>query len=293
MVSLDELRAFVVFSEELNFTRAAAVLHISQPALHTKVNKMAEALGVPLYIRQGRRLELTPAGVEAARFGREMGERSAAFLHEIRGRGTPTVVLAAGEGSYLYLLDEGIRRFHALSVAPLRLLTRDWSGVIAAVRSGVAHVGVVPLDAPLDGLERQPLADVAQVLLVPRTHSLARSRQVRLRDLAGQRLIVAPADRPQRIALGRALQSADVEWEPAVEATGWPLMMHFAVLGLGLAVVNGFCRPPAGLVARPLPDLPRIRYFLVWRAGVPSSSAVQTLRSTLLRSLESPAKVKR
>jgi LysR family transcriptional regulator, low CO2-responsive transcriptional regulator len=45
----DWLQAFLTFSETMNFTRAAAELNISQPALHVKIRKLAEVLGEPLY----------------------------------------------------------------------------------------------------------------------------------------------------------------------------------------------------------------------------------------------------
>jgi DNA-binding transcriptional LysR family regulator len=52
-LELDTLRAFAVFAEHRNFTAAAAVLRISQPALHVKVGKLAQVLGVALYRREG------------------------------------------------------------------------------------------------------------------------------------------------------------------------------------------------------------------------------------------------
>jgi DNA-binding transcriptional LysR family regulator len=281
-MNLDALQSFVVFSELLNFTRAAEALHISQPALHTKVGRLAESLGTPLYRRVGRRLELTPAGVEAARFGRETAERTAAFVRELRDGPSPdAVVLAAGEGSYLFLLDDAIRRFRRESRALLRLLTRDAAGVVDDVRAGRAHLGVLPLDTPLEGIRCDPIARVGQALVLPRRHALARPRSLALADLQGERLIVPPPDRPFRQALGRALQSAGVEWEVAVEATGWPLILHFVSLGLGLAVVNEFCRVPAGLVARPIADLPAVRYFVIHRTGAAVTGEAARLRSIL------------
>ena len=286
VVTLDALRSFVVFSELLNFTRAAETLNVSQPALHTKIGKLAESLGTPLYRRVGRRLELTPAGVDAARFGREMAERTATFAREIQEGPSPAaVVLAAGEGSYLYLLDDAVRRFAHESKAPLRLLTRDASGVVEDVRAGRAHLGVAVLDAPLEGLRRELVSRVGQVVVVPRRHPLARRRRVHLQDLRGARLIVPPADRPHRLALGRALQSAGVEWEVAVEATGWPLTLHFVSLGLGLAIVNELCRLPKELVARPLVGLPEVHYFVVHRPGAADTGEPARLKGLLTRAV--------
>ena len=54
MIDSDRLRSFIAFGEELSFTRAAARLHLSQPALHVQVARLTEELGVLLYRRVGR-----------------------------------------------------------------------------------------------------------------------------------------------------------------------------------------------------------------------------------------------
>ncbi|WP_437601773.1 LysR family transcriptional regulator [Sorangium sp. So ce590] len=283
MLNLDWLGAFVVFTEHLNFTRAARALHISQPALHTQIGKLGEALGVTLYQRRGQRLELTADGKRVAAFGREVGERTRSFLGVLRdGESREPVVLCAGEGSYLYLLGEGIRAFTARAVAPLRLLTRDREATLDAVVTGEAHLGVAPLEGAPDGLAADRLTEVELVLVVPEAHPLARKRRILLRDLEGARLVVPGPSRPHRALLAQALLSAGVRWEPAVEANGWELMLHFVRLGVGIAVVNACCRLPRGLVARPLPELPRKVFYVVRRRGVELQGAPAELQDALL-----------
>src|SRR4051794_31012306 len=108
-LSTDALASFAVFADHLNFTRAAEELHISQPALHVKVQKLAENLGRPLYTRQGRRLTLTSTGEQVARFARDLDARMTAFLADVHGTAPDRVpTLAAGEGAYLYLLGDAV-----------------------------------------------------------------------------------------------------------------------------------------------------------------------------------------
>ena len=98
-LNLDALYAFTVFTETRNFTRAAEALHISQPALHVKIKKLSEDLGVPLYTRSGRDLILTDYGEELARFGRELQNHVSGFIEELtHGKKTQPVILAAGAG---------------------------------------------------------------------------------------------------------------------------------------------------------------------------------------------------
>jgi LysR family transcriptional regulator, low CO2-responsive transcriptional regulator len=120
---------------------------------------------------------------------------------------------------------------------------------------------------------------------MPASHALSRKKTLRLSDLAGAKLIVPPADRPHRQMLATALQSRGVKWEVAVEAGGWELMLHFAKLGVGLAIVNSFCRIPRGLVARPIRDLPQISYYVFHLKGnvTTAQSALKDAITTKLR----------
>jgi DNA-binding transcriptional LysR family regulator len=282
MLKLEWLEAFVAFAEHENFTRAAAAVHLSQPALHTQVQKLSEALGVPLYQRRGQKLVLTADGRRVAALGRELLGRTHALVAELRGgAGHAPVVLCAGEGAYLYLIGAGVRAFLARGGAPLSLLTRDAAGTLDAVRGGEAHVGVAALDVLPDDLAAAPLAEVGQVLVLPAAHPLARQRAVQLPDLAGARLVVPGADRPHRGLISRALRDAGVAWEVAVEANGWPLMLRFVELGVGLAIVNACCRLPPGLVARPVPALPRQRYHVLRRHGAADGGAARLVEELL------------
>ena len=268
VLSPDALRAFAVFAEHRNFTRAATELAISQPALHVKVRKLGDALGRPLYRREGRKLELTPDGEAVARFANRLDRETAGFLAGLRADDdTRPVVLAAGEGAYLYLLGDAVRRLADRAGSRLRLLTVGTTDMLAAVRTGRASLGVGVLDTLPDDLDTVALASYPQVALLPSGHPLARRRALGLRDLDGERLVVPPPGRPHRVALERALRSAGTDWTVAVEADGWPLMAHFAGLGIGVALVNGLVTPPAGTAARPVCDLPSIAYHAVHARG--------------------------
>jgi DNA-binding transcriptional LysR family regulator len=283
MLRTEWLEAFIAFAERLNFTHAARALHLSQPALFVQIGKLAETVGVPLYTKTGRQLLLTPAGQRLLAFAREQRERDGEVLSELRtGRAHPTVTLAAGTGSFLYLLGAALREFLRVSPARLRLLQRERGGTVDAVKSGEAQLGVAAFDAIPDDLDAQLLTRVPQLVVMPRQHELAARRRLKLRDLEGVSLIVPPVGQPQRATLEQALSSAGVRWQPAVEATGWTLVLRFVELGLGLTVVNGCCEIPRGLVARPLHELPSVSYYVISRAGGAPGAETRRLRGLIL-----------
>jgi len=281
MLNMDWLHSFAVFADYLNFTRATAELHISQPALHAKVGKLSKEVGVPFYQRSGRRLKLTAEGKKVRDFAEEMRTRCLEFTNTLRSSGEKeTVVLTAGKGSFLYLLGRGIRLLSRTSSATLQLLTADAPNSLAAVLAGKAHIGVSVLETMPEGIEATLLTDVPFAVAMPGNHPLTRGKLVHPEDLEGERLVLPPSGRPHRVVLERVLsQVANV----AVEADGWEMMLHFVSLGLGLAVVNGACHLPSGLVTRPFPALPKIRYFLFHRNNWKATGQRQAFKQLLLQ----------
>lgn len=255
----EQLEAFAVFADHLNLTHAARVLHLSQPALHTRLRKLGEAVGAPLYRRAGRALVLTEAGQRTARFAREIRARLGDFTEQMRDEQDRTPIsLCAGEGALLYLLGPALRRFakrHAL-----RVLVRDAEGTAQAVAAGLAHLGVLSVDAPPAGLEHELVAEVGFALALPANDPLGLRSRVTWADLSGRALIVPPTGRPHRVALDARLPD-DVEI--AVEISGWPLTLQLVALGLGVAVVNDFCRAPRGVTLVRFEGLGTRRYVVV------------------------------
>ncbi|CAM3605170.1 LysR family transcriptional regulator [Kibdelosporangium persicum] len=280
MFPAESLPAFLVFAERLNFTAAARELHISQPALHVKVRKLAEAVGRPLYVRHGKRLVLTAEGEALARFARERADQLDQFLAELGGE-QRRVALAAGQGAYLYLLGDVIAR----ESERLRLFTASRAQTLTLVRDGRAQLGVSVLDELPDDLDTVKLATYDQVLVVPHDHPLASRDQIRLPDLTGMRMVLPHPAQPLRVSLERLRSVADFEWEVAVEAGGWPLMLHFVELGVGAAVVNGCVRTDLAKV--PIVDLPPVPYYAIHRPGARADRRVAQLLDQICHSLGS------
>lgn len=286
-MSYDWLFSFVRFAEHLNFTRAAAELHLTQPALHAQIRKLTEQVGVALYRRQGRGLVLTSEGQALAAFGREVASRGQEVLAELRGEPrTRPLVLASGQGAFLYLLGPAIRRFPK-ERWPLRALSMSAPETVAAVREARADLGVAALAAAPPELSSRVVRRVGQLVVMPRGHRLARRRKLSPAELDGESLVVAPAGSPHRQLLTHALSVAGARWTVAVEATGWELMLQFARYGLGLAVVNDFCPVPRGLVGVRLSDVPEAAYYVLTRPG-PPREARDTMVRLILDTLAAP-----
>lgn len=262
----EDLQAFAAFARHRNFTRAAEELHVSQPALHTRIRKLEGRLGAELYEKRGRQLFLTGAGERLAAFANDTRNRTADFLRTLAAAPPRPLVLMAGSGAYLYLLGDPLRRYLSRG-KELVLRTGDAAATLTAVRGGDADVGVTALGIPPADLDCTLIGKFPQTLIVRNDHRLAGRRTVRLKDLQDEALVVPPKDRPHRQQLKRSMLDQGIRWSVAVEAEGWELLVHFVRLGIGPAVVNGSVRTTSAVRKVPVRDLPPVRYYVITRPG--------------------------
>ncbi|MGA5199863.1 LysR family transcriptional regulator, partial [Streptomyces exfoliatus] len=89
MVELEtrELEYFLALADELHFGRAAARLSIAQPALSKAIRRIETRLGVPLFVRSSRHVELTPAGEALQEHGRHALNAVSAAVQSARRAG--------------------------------------------------------------------------------------------------------------------------------------------------------------------------------------------------------------
>jgi DNA-binding transcriptional LysR family regulator len=268
-------------------TRAAKVIGVSQPALFERIQKLSADLGLVLYERSGRDLVLTADGLRVLAFAREIDARFRVFASELAGKSVRTVVtLAAGEGSYLYLIGPALASFARSSLAQLDLLTTGAKATVEALRSGEAQLGVAVLDLVPRGIDAEDLVTTPLCVAMREDHPLAKKRGLRLRDLRSDRLVLTPDGQLHRDLVSRAFAREGEPPETFLEADGWPLMLQFVKLGLGIAVVNGICDLPPGVVTRKLPELGSVTYRLLTRRGATLSEETRTL-ARAIRELDS------
>lgn len=195
MPDLRQLRVFLAVAEELNFTRAASALFMTQQAVSKTIGQLERDMGVPLFERSTHDVTLTPAGQELMKGAPEALSMVDAVLERARavGRGTAgTVDIGVSPA-----LGEGERRSF---VAALRVSSPLLSVVIHELRpEHVPHAlrdrrielafARTLVSAPdVDGV---PLSPTPARLYVPVDHPLAlRDGAVHLRELDGERLLV-------------------------------------------------------------------------------------------------------
>ncbi len=280
------LRAFAAFADTLSFTHAATRIGLSQPALFDRVRRLSLQVGAPLYRRTGRTLALTPTGVIVAAFARDLIAQTHRFVQRLDGQPEHRLTLAAGQGAYLYLLGPAVAVAGRTPGLQLSLRTLGGPATVSAVEAGEAHLGVGVYDLLPRSIEARPLVTTPLCAAIAADHPLAPHAHATLEQLARHRLILAPSGQRHREIVGRAVASVGATLEEPIEADGWPLMLSFAATGLGVAVVNGICTPPPGVILRPIPELGTLTYRLIQRRDAPPSAALAALAGQIVSGVQ-------
>ena len=242
-MELRQLRHFLVVAEEHHFTRAAERLHIVQSGLSASINALERDLGVPLFVRTTRRVELTDAGrtlLMQARRTLDAADSARDAVAAVRGlvRGRLTVGVMQGFPATLDLA-EILGRFHRkYDGVEIRLVQAGSERLLDDVRTGRLDLAFPALAsrAP-QGVVTVPVAESPLVLACAPSHRLAKRARVTLADIGSDHFVDFPDDWAVRVLTNRVFADAGVARRSAFEVNDLGTCMDLVTHGLGVALV--------------------------------------------------------
>lgn len=252
------LRAFVAVAEDLNFTSAAARLHLAQQALSGQVRQLEERLGVKLFERTTRRVTVTAAGSALLPHARAAiaAAEAGALAARRAGGAQERLAVALFPMASSALTATILRRFAASHTdVTVDVITPAMSEAVAVLESGHAHVAFVRPPVGADDLSLETIETEDRVAVLPAGHPLAAEDAVDPAALARE---------PQVFVEGAGQTQADF-WTLAGHRDGAPVDIgariasfddFFGVVSAGLAV--GLC--PAAAAAALAPAFPSLAF---------------------------------
>ena len=247
----------------------ARELGVSQPTITTQVKSLEDEFGIELFVRRGRRIELTETGTGLLDITRRLfaDEKEAAdYLNETRELKTGHLrVGAVGPYHVTDMLAAFNARYPGLYVSVAVGNSRQTVSDLLDYRTDVAVLAHVDPDPRLVAI---PYRRHRVVVMCPADHPFARRRGIRARDMHGQRLVVRETGSTTRRAFDQAIQGVGA-WPRVVMEMGSRESIREAVAkGIGLGVVSE---------AEFIPD-PRIRALPVTDAEIYTYAHVVHLR---------------
>lgn len=258
-LSSRELEAICTIAECGSFMAASLTLEVSQPGLTRIVKRVEESLGLDIFHRTTRRLEVTPAGKEfIALANRVLNDLRISYVNmreasdEARGQVIVSSVMSA---AYVQM-PAIVSKYHALRpMVEIQMREGVHGHVLTDVRSGVADLGVTYIDDIPKEFIGTALAYEAFHVVMPRGCSLETQSKIGLGQLVGHALVSLPLDSQTRRLIDGLASAAGIQLHNAVTVSQFSTLMQFVQEGVGVAIVPGGAIPSAlnaGLVSRPM-----------------------------------------
>ena len=238
-MNLFQLRAFDAVARDGSFTRAAARLFISQPAVTGHIKALEEHYQITLLRRTARRVELTEEGTKLAAITRAMfglAEEAQVMLEANRQLLTGRLEVAA-DGPHLVMpMLASLRARYPGITVNLRL--GNAQETLAALLSEHADVAVLTEVEPRKGLHLQALSESRMCALVPQGHPWAKMNSVRLKELDQLIMVLREPSSMTRRTFDEACNQAKVNPRVLLELDSREAVTEAVAAQLGVGVVS-------------------------------------------------------
>ena len=285
----------MAIAQEQSFTRAAQRCFVVQSALSRQIKSLESELGVRLFARTSRKVEVTPAGeafVKQARLCLQAAERakaSAAAAHgQIRGSLTIGVIPTVTAVNIAAVLGAFRRSYPEVGVHVRTGGSDEFLRRIAAGELDVGFLGLAEGVTP-QGVQTQELSRERLVAVLAEGHRLAGQHRLRLKDLADEPFVDFPEGSSGREQSDLAFDRARLRREVSLEVNTADLLTGLVRQGLGVALVApSVAREAPGCVCIPVSDGPVRVEYLAWDSFNPSPVAQVFVDSILMPTGQRP-----
>jgi len=282
MDNLERLRVFYAVARAESFTKAAEILHLTQSGISKHVRSMEEELGVPLFDRLGKKVELTHAGeilYEAAHEVLASVASAEQRIQELDGLGRGRLRVGASFPVGLYVLPRVLaayrKQYPAIEVT---LAISTTANIQAKVLDNKVDFGLVSADVNHPKLLTLAFMSDELMVIVPPEHRWVNRRNLRAEDLAGEPLIFAARGAGARATVEERLKEKGIVPPNVLDFVNIEGVKHAVEAGLGISVQPRIAikrEIEAGsLVGVRLADIdPEIQYVYICRKKqIPSSA---------------------
>jgi DNA-binding transcriptional LysR family regulator len=275
-MELRHLRYFVAVADELSFTRAAATLHVAQSAVSSQIKLLEEEVGVTLFERSSRRVDLTPAGrILLAGTRTILGSLQEVVRHARRVGLVEAGELAIGfigSQSHEWLpqvLRRFRRKFPGVDVTLNELVPSEQLEALLLHRLDLAIIGVID-GKPPPGIQMETIAEERPIAALPTDHPLARRDYLRLAELKSEPFVFTSRENAPsyRAWFARLCHRAGFTPRIVQEVDRARTGIQYVAAGFGVSVFSEHVSkwPAPGVTFIPLRPIGlKLRFGVAWR----------------------------
>lgn len=234
-----ELKTFQVVASLLSFNNAADVLHLAQSTVSAQIHSLENNLGKELFVRSGKTISLTPAGVKLLEYTQRLinieKEIQSALGNLDESYGSLNIKTPQSVSTYYF--PDLIKEFQLLF--PKISFDIDWCtshNLVDLLNSGTVDLAFLITDSFEEKkLLTEELTKIKLVLAVNPQDDLLKNKKVTIQDLNDKTLILAKSECNYKKILQRMIIQADVKPQKIIEINSLDAIKRLLILGNGIA----------------------------------------------------------
>jgi DNA-binding transcriptional LysR family regulator len=244
LVDLAALKIFLAVAQERSFSRAAAKVHRTQPAVSQAVRRLEDDLGEQLFDRSSKTGTLTEAGRMLQNYGQRLvrlAEETESAVRDLRDLRRGRVLIGANEAAVHTLLPLIARfreRYPDIAADVRRVPARQ---IAVEVQQGSLDFGALTFRPPEEGLIEVPVGTDELVLLVPPSHTLAKRQQVSMEEVAAELIVAHNDPSPARERVLRLFEQRHIPLQMVISLPSLDGIKRAVEMKLGVALLPRRC----------------------------------------------------
>lgn len=240
-MEIRQLKTFRTVANLLSFNKAAKQLNYAQSSISVQIQTLEEELGVQLFDRLGKRIQLTENGALLLQYANKILDLVDETNSAVTGNKEPvgSLVVRIPESFGVHRLSPVIKAFHSrFPKVKLSFITCAVEGLEEDLRKGVTDLAFLLADS-ISGqdIEVETLGFESVVLVASPNHPLSSKQSVHTRDLAGATILLSKVDCSYRRVFEQILKDEEVSSYNVFEFNSVEVIKSSLVSGVGVSVL--------------------------------------------------------
>ncbi|MCW9015155.1 MAG: LysR family transcriptional regulator [Gammaproteobacteria bacterium] len=293
-VTLRQLEVFAAVARHESFTRAAEVLHLSQPGVSMQIKQLENSIGLPLFEHVGKKIFLTDAGREMFAYSQEIShllDEADDVLEELKGVQSGRLAISVATTASHFatrLLADFSKRYEGVTISLDITNRKSLQRQLENNEPDLVIMGQPPegVDVESEIFMENPL-----VMIAPPDHPLVKEKNIPLKRFEKEHFVVREAGSGTRSAIQRFFEEHGVSFHTGIEMSSNEAIKQAVEAGLGLGIVSIHTLElelaTETLVMLDVEDFPIIRHWhIVQRTGKRLSPVAQAFKQFVLDEAE-------
>jgi len=240
-INFELYKIFYYCAQNKSFSIAAKKLFITQSAVSQSIKGLEKQLGVTLFYRKSRNIQLTSEGELLFSYASQAFnflKTAEVKLQEIEGLRAGEIRIGVSDSICKYFIMPYIKQFgHMYPKVTIKVINRTTPQLLEVLKSGLVDIVISTLPVNQEMFSSVPFIKVTDIFVASKRFAQLQNKEIELKDLTGYPLVLLQSDSSTRKSIDAFFSSHGLTCSPEIELESLDLLVEFAKIGTGIAYV--------------------------------------------------------